>query len=133
MGDSTSSDASVSELVRQVTEQTSQLIREELRSAQLEMRDKGRHAGLGLGMFGGGGLVALYGLGALFAGVVLLLAEAMPAWAAALIVAVVLLAVAGVLALLGKKQVDQVTSPVPQTTVESVKEDIATIKERAGK
>lgn len=133
MGDSASKDASMSELVKQVTEQTARLVREELRSAQQEMRDKGRHAGLGIGMFGGGGLLGLYGLAAVLAGVVLLLAEAMPAWASALLVGVVLLVVAGVLGLLGKKQVDQVTSPLPETTVESVKEDIATVKERAGK
>lgn len=126
-------DASAAELVKQLAEQTSRLVREELRSAQLEMRHKGRHAGLGIGMFGGGGLVALYGLAALFTGVVLLLAEVMPAWGAALVVAAVLLAVAGVLGVLGKKQVEQVAPPVPENTVDSVKEDIATIRERAGK
>ncbi len=126
-------DQSIGELVKQLSEQTSRLVREEIRSAQLELKEKGRHAGLGIGMFGGGGVVAFYGGAALVAALVLGLAEAVTPWLAALIVGFALLAVAGLLALLGKKQVEQVAPPVPEETVESVKEDIATIKERAGR
>ncbi len=78
------------------------------------MAEKGKRAGLGIGMFGGAGVVALYGVGTLIATVILLLALAMDAWIAALIVTVVLFVVAGVLALLGKKQVSQATRPSPR-------------------
>jgi uncharacterized membrane protein YqjE len=115
-------------IVHDLSTQVPELIRSELRLAQAEMAEKGKRAGLGIGMFGGAGIVALYGVGALIATVILLLALAMDAWIAALIVAVVLFVVAGVLALLGKKQVEQATPPVPERAVEGVKEDIATVK-----
>jgi hypothetical protein len=95
------------------------------------MTEKGKKAGVGAGLLGGGGLVALYGVAALLTAVVLGLAEAMPAWLAAMIVAVVLFAVAGVLALLGRREVKQATPPVPKQAVESVKADIDEVKERA--
>jgi uncharacterized membrane protein YqjE len=82
------------EMVTQLAEQVSRLIREELRLAQAEMAQKGKRAGLGAGMFGGGGVAALYGIAALLAAIVLALALVMPAWAAALVVGAVLLAVA---------------------------------------
>jgi uncharacterized membrane protein YqjE len=115
-------------LVNDLTTQVPELIRSEIRLAQAELTEKGKRAGLGIGMFGGAGIVALYGVGALIATLILLLALAMDAWLAALIVTVVLFAVAGVLAMLGKKQVDQATPLAPEMAVEGVKEDIATVK-----
>jgi uncharacterized membrane protein YqjE len=115
-------------LVHDLTTQVPDLIRSEIRLAQAELAEKGKRAGLGIGMFGGAGIVALYGVGALIATIILLLALAMDAWIAALIVTVVLFAVAGVLALLGKKQVDEATPVAPERAVEGVKEDIATVK-----
>jgi MFS family permease len=119
------------ELVRQAAEQISRLVRDELALAKAEMAEKGKRAGVGVGLFGGGGVAALYGVGALLAAVVLGLAEAMPGWLAALIVAVVLFAVAGVLALLGRGQVSKATPPIPEQAVRSMKADIDEVKERA--
>jgi hypothetical protein len=122
---------STAELVRQAAEQISRLVRDELALAKAEMTEKGKKAGVGAGLLGGGGLVALYGVAALLTAIVLGLAEAMPAWLAALIVAVLLFAVAGVLAVVGRKEVRQATPPVPQEAVDSVKADIDEVKERA--
>jgi uncharacterized membrane protein YqjE len=124
-------DPSTGELVARLSEQVSRLVRAELRLAQLELADKGKRAGIGVALFGGGGLLALYGAGAIVAGLVLLLALVLPAWAAALIVGGVLLAVAGVLALRGRTQVRQATPPVPKQALDSVKADVAVVKERA--
>jgi len=122
------SEASTSELVTRLTQQSTELIRNELRLAQVEMTEKAKHAGVGAGLFGGAGLVALYGVGALIATIILALALLMPAWLAALIVTVVLFAIAGVVALMGKKQVSQATPAAPQHTIDSVKQDVDTIK-----
>ena len=124
-------DRSTAELVQQMSEQVSRLVREELRLAQLELAHKGRRVGIGAGLFGGGGLLAVYGLAAVIAGLALLLALVVPAWAAALIVGGVLLGVAGVLALLGKNQVQGAAPPAPQQTIDSVKADVDMVKERA--
>ena len=124
-------EASTGELVRQAADQISRLVRDELALAKAEMSEKGKKAGVGAGLVGGGGLVALYGVAALLTAVVLVLAEVMPAWLAALIVAVVLFAVAGVLAVFGRKRVNQATPPLPQEAVRSVKADIDEVKERA--
>src|SRR6266508_5728520 len=97
------------ELVKTASEQISRLVRDELRLAQAELAQKGKHAGLAVGMFGAGGLIALYGVAALLTAVVLLLAYVMPAWLAATIVGVVLLIVAATLALVGRKQVQRAT------------------------
>jgi hypothetical protein len=123
--------ASAGELVKQLSEQVSRLVRDELRLAQLEMTRKGKKAGLGIGMLGGGGLVALYGVGCLLAAAIIGLATAVAAWLAALIVGVVLLVVAGISALAGKGQLGKATPPVPAQTVESVKADVEEIKESA--
>lgn len=119
------------ELVKQLSEQVSRLVREELRLAQAELTQKGKRAGVGAGLFGGGGLIALYGAAAVITAVILLLALAMPAWVAALLVGVVLLAVAGVLAWQGRKQVQQATPPAPQQTAESVRTDVEELRKRA--
>jgi uncharacterized membrane protein YqjE len=118
---------STAELVQRATEQMSRLVRDELALARVELAEKGKHAGIGLGLFGGGGALALYGLGTLVAAAVLLLALAMPAWVAALIVAVVLFAVAGVLAMIGRTQVRQAVPPVPMAAAESVRADVDTV------
>src|SRR5690242_1781102 len=99
------SDRSTAELVKLASEQISRLVRDELRLAQAELTRKGKHAGIGVGLFGGAGLVALYGVAALLATLVVVLDLVMPLWLATLIVAVALLAIAGVMALIGRKQV----------------------------
>lgn len=124
-------DASTGELVKTAAEQISRLVRSELALARAEMTEKRKKVGLGAGMLGGGGLAALYGLAALLAAVVLGLAEAMPAWLAAFIVAVLLFAAAGVLAVVGRREVKQAAPMVPEETVRSVKADIDEVKERA--
>jgi lipopolysaccharide export LptBFGC system permease protein LptF len=119
------------ELVKQLSEQISVLVRDELKLAQLEMTRKGKRAGIGIGMLGGGGLGALYGLGCLIACVIIAISGVLAPWLAALIVGAVLLAVAGVAALIGKGRLQQATPPVPEATVSSVKTDVEQIKERA--
>ena len=121
----------IGDLVKRLSEQTSQLVRDEIRLAQLELQEKGKKAGLGAGMFGGAGVVALYGVGALVAAAILALATAVEPWLAALIVAVVLFAIAGILALTGKKQVEQATPPKPERAMASVQRDIDEVKESA--
>ena len=121
----------IGELINRATEQVSRLVREEMQLARLEMQEKLKHAGIGVGMFGAAGIVALFGVGALVATAILALATAVAAWLAGLIVAVVLLGLAGVMALAGKKQVAEGTPPVPEEAIESVHEDIEEIKARA--
>lgn len=125
-------DRAVGELVQQLSKHTATLVRQELALAQSEMKEKGKRAGLGAGLFGGAGLVAAYGAGALIATLILLLATFIEPWLAALIVTVVLFAVAGALALTGKKQVEQATPPKPEQAIGSTQQDIETVKGRAG-
>jgi len=120
-----------SELIRQMSEQVSRLVRDELRLAKAELTEKGRHAGIGVGLFGGAGVVALFGAASLVAAVILLLAQVMPAWAAAAVVGGVLLVVAGALGFFGKRQVTEAAPPTPVRTIESVKDDIDAVRERA--
>jgi Putative Actinobacterial Holin-X, holin superfamily III len=124
------SDRSAAELVKELSQQTAALVRKEIGLAQAELQEKGKRAGIGAGMFGGAGLVALYGAGALVAAAVLLIGTAVEPWLAAVIVGIVLLAIAGVLALLGKKQVDQATPPKPERAIDSVQRDVDHVKER---
>ena len=124
-------DASTGQLIGQLTEQISRLVRDEARLAQAEVTQKAKRLGVGAGLFGGAGLFAFFGLAVLIAAVVLALALVVPGWLAALIVAVVLFAVAGVLALVGKKDVEKGAPPVPTEAIASTKEDIATVKESA--
>ena len=125
------SELPVAELVKQLSEQTSTLARQEIELAKAELAAKGKRAGIGAGMFGGAGLVGLYAFGALTAAIILALAEGLDGWLAALIVAVVYGAIAGILALTGKTKVQQATPPVPEATVDSVKEDVEWAKTRA--
>ena len=124
-------DASAGELVKHLSEQVSRLIRDELKLAEYEMTRKARRMGRGAGMFGGSGLVALYGIGCLLAAAIVGLARVVPGWAAALIVGGALLIIAGIAALLGRSQFGQATPAVPEQTVQSVKADVEEIKERA--
>jgi MFS family permease len=125
------SEASLAELIKQLSEQSSRLARQEVELAKAELAYKGKRAGIGAGMFGGAGVFGFYGLGALIAAAILVLATAITAWLAALIIAVVLAAIAGILALQGKSKVQQATPPVPEEATESVKEDVQWAKTRA--
>ena len=125
------SDASIAELVKQLSEQSSRLARQEVELAKAEMAAKGKRAGIGAGMFGGAGVAGFYALGALIAAAILALATAVDPWLAALIVALVLGAIAGALALQGRSKVQQATPPVPEQATESVKEDLQWAKTRA--
>jgi uncharacterized membrane protein YqjE len=124
----TDDDRSVGELVNQLSQQTSTLIRQELRLAQTELQEKRKRLGTGAGMFGGAGLVALYGVGALVAAAIIGIGTLLEPWIAALIVGVVLLAVAGILTLSGRKQVERGTPPLPQQAIESAKRDVDEVK-----
>jgi Putative Actinobacterial Holin-X, holin superfamily III len=123
------SELSTGELVKQMSEQVSRLIRDELKLGQMEMKRKGKAAGLGAGMLGGSGLIALYGVGCLLACAIIALSGAVAAWLAALIVGAVLMLVAGVLALTGKGRLSKATPPAPEQAIGSVKADIDEIKE----
>jgi hypothetical protein len=119
------------ELVQDLSRQTSTLIRQEMRLAQAELAEKGRHAGKGAGMFGGAGLVALYGVGALVAAAILGLATVIEPWVAAAAIGAGLLLIAGILALTGKKELDEAGPPKPEQTLENVQRDVDTVKARA--
>lgn len=121
-------DQSTAELVRQASEQITKLVRDELAQAKAEFADKGRHAGVGIGLFGGAAVMLHYALGALLVAAGLGLAVVMPGWAAALIVAAVLLLIAGVEALIGRAQLKKGTPLIPARTIDSVKADIETVK-----
>jgi uncharacterized membrane protein YqjE len=121
-------DPTLGALVHDLTQQVPELIRSELRLAQAEMSEKGRRAGLGIGMFSAAGLLAFLGLGSVVATAILALAHALPDWLSALVVAIVLFAGAGVTALFGKREVQQATPPAPEQAIEGVKEDIAVVK-----
>jgi Putative Actinobacterial Holin-X, holin superfamily III len=122
---------SASELLRDLSQQTGDLVRQEMELAKAELRVKGKAAGMGAGMFGGAGLMGLYALGALTAAAILGLAIVLDAWLAALIVGLAYGAVAGILALTGKKKVEQASPPVPEQAIESSKEDVEWTKQRA--
>jgi uncharacterized membrane protein YqjE len=114
----------VGELLKELSEQTTTLVRQELELAKAEMAEKGKQAGIGAGMFGGAGLFGLLALAALTTCVIAALATAMEVWLAALIVAVVYAAVAGGLALLGRQKTREAVPPAPEQAIESTKEDV---------
>ena len=126
-----STEPTTGELINRLTEQTTQLVRSELQLAKTEMTEKAKHAGVGVGLFGGAGIIALYGLGTLIATIILALSTFLDPWLAALIVTVVLFVIAGIAALLGKKQVSQATPAAPEKTIDNVKRDVETVKEGA--
>jgi uncharacterized membrane protein YqjE len=123
-GDSDLRERSIGELLRQLSEQTTRLVHQELELAKAELQQKGKQAGAGAGMFGGAGALGLAALGALTACFILALNAIMPAWLAALIVAVIYGAIAAFLALRGRDKVKQATPLVPEQTIETVKEDV---------
>jgi hypothetical protein len=121
----------IGDVARDLTSDLSLLLRQEIDLAKAEMSEKGRTAAPGLGMLGGAGVVALCAAGALTAFLVLVLAIFLPEWAAALITGAVLAAVAYVLAKQGKERVADAGAPVPEQTIETVKEDVEWAKTRA--
>jgi lipopolysaccharide export LptBFGC system permease protein LptF len=125
------SEQSTAELVRRASEQVSTLVRDELNLAKAELSVKAKHAGTGAGLFGGAGLMAVYGVGVLVATAVIALDLVWPLWLAALVVGVVLLLIAGILALIGRGQVKKGVPPTPERAVESIKADIDTVKRSA--
>jgi hypothetical protein len=121
--------ATTGELVGLLGDQVSRLVRDEVRLAQAEVTQKAKRLGIGAGLLGGAGVVAILGLGALVTAAVLGLATVLPGWLAAILVAVVLFAVAGVLAVLGKKDVAKATPPLPTETIASVQADVDAVKQ----
>ncbi len=121
----------IPELLKELSTQTSTLVRQELELAKAEMAEKGKRAGVGAGMFGGAGVFGLLALGALTACVIAALATAMDVWLAALIVAVVWAAVAGAFALVGRNKTREAAPPAPEQAIESTKEDVQWAKNRA--
>jgi uncharacterized membrane protein YqjE len=125
-------DPTLGALVHQLSEQTSQLVRDEVALAKAELAQKGKSAGLGIGLFSAAGLLAFFGAAVLITASVLALDLVLPAWGAALVVALVLLAGAGAVGVLGRTKVLEATPPTPERAMENVPKDIATIKgERA--
>ena len=122
---------STGELVKRLSEQVSVLVRDELKLAQLEMTRKGKQAGIGAGMFGASGLVALYGVACLLACAILGLSRVLEPWLAALIVGAALLAVSAVAALTGRARLKRAAPLVPTQAAGSVKADVNEIRERA--
>jgi hypothetical protein len=119
---------STAELVQQASEQLSRLVRDEITLAKVELAEKGKRAGIGAGLFGGAGALGMYGLGAAIATGIIALDLVLPLWLAALIVTVTLFVIAGVLALLGKKQLSRAVPPEPLAAIESVKADVDEVK-----
>jgi uncharacterized membrane protein YqjE len=121
-------DPTLGSLVHDLTQQVPQLVRSEIRLAQAEMTEKGKRAGLGIGMFSAAGLLVFLGLCCVITTAILALAHAVPDWLSALLVGVVLFVGAGAAALVGKREVRQATPPAPEQAIEGVKEDIAVVK-----
>jgi MFS family permease len=126
-----SGDRPTAELVRDLSQQATTLVRQELELAKLELAEKGKKVGVGAGLVGAGGLLALFGGGALVAAAILGLATALEGWLAALVVAVVLLALAGVLALVGKKRAQSALPASPRKAVAEGQETVAAVKAAA--
>ena len=122
---------SVKELIEGLSEQTQALARKEVELAKAEVTEKGKRLGMGAGAFGAAGIIGLFAFGALTAALVLLLATAVDAWIAALIVAAVYAAIAGIAALVGRGQVQRGTPPVPEMAIDSTKEDVETVTRSA--
>jgi MFS family permease len=122
----------VGDLVKQLAEQTSTLVRREVDLAKAEMTQKGRQAGKGAGLIGAGAVIGLLAAGAITAFLIMLLDGALANWLSALIVGVVLGAIAAALALTGRNRIRRASPPMPQQTVETVKEDVQWAKTRAG-
>jgi putative superfamily III holin-X len=120
---------STAELVQTASEQISRLVKDEIALAKAELAEKGKHAGIGIGLFGAGGVFVFYGVGATIATLIIVFDLFLPLWLAALIWTVVLFLAAGILALFGKNQVTKAVPPEPQATIESVKLDVDEVKQ----
>ncbi|KAF0967900.1 MULTISPECIES: phage holin family protein [Gordonia] len=129
MSDPSVNDLSTVQLVERLQSQTTTLVKTELQNAVAEMKGKGTRIGVGAGISGAGTLLVLFGLGTLVAAAVLGLANVVPAWLAAVIVGVVLLAIGGAAAAFGAQRAKSAVPPAPEHTVESVQRDVATVKE----
>ena len=127
----TAQERSTGDLVKLVSEQVSVLVRDELKLAQLEMTGKAKQAGQGLGMMGGGALIALYGVACLIACVIIAVSHSLQAWLSALIIGAFLLLVAAGVSAAGRNKMRKGTPPMPAEAVESVKTDVQEIRERA--
>ena len=121
-------DASLGQLTGDLSQQVSRLVRDEIRLAQVEMKEKGRRFGKGAGLMGAGGVIALFGVGCVVAAAVLALDLAWPTWLAAIVVGAVLLIVAAIVAATGRSQMRRGTPPMPRQAMESTKEDIEALK-----
>lgn len=121
-------DASLGTLVSDLSAQIPELIRSELRLAQAEVAEKGKRAGIGIGMFSVAGLLAFFGLATLITTAILAIAEGLAPWLSALIVTVLLFVIAGIAAVLGKKKVAEAGPPKPERAIEGLKQDVATVK-----
>jgi uncharacterized membrane protein YqjE len=117
-------DEPMGQLFKELSQDLSTLMRQELRLAQAEMTEKGKNAGVGIGMFGGAGVISFLALQALTACLIALLSTTMSVWIAALIVTVAYVAVGGVLAVMGKSRTSAATPAVPEQTTETLKEDM---------
>jgi uncharacterized membrane protein YqjE len=115
-------------IIHRMSEQVPELVRSELRLAQAELTEKGKAAGIGAGLFSAAGLLGVFALATLVAAGILALDLALPAWAAALVVAGVLLVAAGLVAVAGKKEVTEATPPAPERAIAGVKQDVAAMK-----
>lgn len=121
-------DASLGQLTGDLSQQVSRLVRDEIRLAQVEMKDKGRRFGTGAGLMGAGGVIALFGVGCVVAAAVLALDLVWPTWLAAVVIGAVLLIVAAVVAAKGRSQMRRGTPPMPSEAMKSTKEDIEALK-----
>lgn len=121
---------STGELVKQLSEQVSTLVRDELKMARLEMTRKGKQAGMGMGMFGVSGLSALYGVACLLAAAIIAISGEIRPWLAALIIGLALLVASAVAAVTGKGRMRRATPPVPRQAVASTKADVEQVRER---
>jgi hypothetical protein len=122
---------STAELVQRASEQISRLVRDEIALAKAELSEKGKHAGIGIGLFGGGGVLALYGTGTAVATLIIVFDLFLPLWLASLIVTVALFVLAAIMALIGKSQVSKAMPPEPKAAIESVKADVDEVKQAA--
>lgn len=123
------SERSVGELVSELTDEVKRLVRDEIRLAVSELQHKGKRMGTGAGLFGAAGLFALFGAATLIAAAVLALALVVPGWLSALIVGGALLLVAGLAALVGRKEIAQAVPPVPEEAITGVREDVDVVKQ----
>jgi Putative Actinobacterial Holin-X, holin superfamily III len=129
----TLSDESVAELVKRAASQTAELVRREIQLGQVEVKDKGRRAGKGVGLLGAAGLIAFYGGGAVIAAAVLGLAEAVEPWLSALILGIALLVIAAIVGLIGRRTTTDALPPKPEQTMASVHEDLEHLKEQTSR